>query len=117
MITKPRLGSGSCGPDLVELCGIRRWSWSPGGGMAQMQRYQRGNDQIPLESALDVFHVKREAQRVLIIILRRVEPCWEKAEAASRAVERKRRQGQGVWGLTHPARVAWGEGITSFPTV
>ncbi len=81
-------------------CGLR-------GGMAQMQRYQRKNDQIPLERGLDVFHVKREAQRVLNIIWRRVERCWEKAEAASRAVEKKRRQGQGVWGLTHPARVAW----------
>jgi hypothetical protein len=81
-------------------CGLR-------GGLAQIQRYQLRNNQAPLERGLDVFHIKREAQRVLNVMWRRVERCWEKAEAASGAVEKKRRQGLGVWGLTRPARVAW----------
>jgi hypothetical protein len=83
-------------------------------GITQMQKHQRQLDQVPLEQGLDVFHTKREARRVLNILWQRVERCWERAEVASRAVEKKRQQGIGVWGLTHPANVAWKKATLAF---
>jgi hypothetical protein len=83
-------------------------------GITQMQKHQRHLGQVPLEQGLDIFHTKREAQRVLRIMWQRVECCWERAEVASRAVEKKRQQGIGVWGLTHPANVAWKKATLAF---
>jgi hypothetical protein len=83
-------------------------------GITQMQKHQRQLDQVPLEQGLDVFHTKREARRVLNILWQRVERCWERAEVASRAVEKKRQQGIGVWGLTRPANVAWKKATLAF---
>ena len=60
-------------------------------GITRMQRHQRQLNQVPLEKGLDVFHTKREARRVLNIMWQRVERCWERADVASRAVEKQRR--------------------------
>jgi hypothetical protein len=83
-------------------------------GITQMQKHQRQLDQVPLEQGLDVFHTKREARRVLSTLWQRVERHWERAEVASRAVEKKRQQGIGVWGLTRPANVAWKKATLAF---
>jgi hypothetical protein len=83
-------------------------------GIAQLQRHQRATNQVPLERGLDVFHTKQEAQRVLSIMWNRVERCWEQAEAASRAVEKKRRQGRSVRGSTYPERMAWKKASRAF---
>jgi hypothetical protein len=83
-------------------------------GIAQMQRQQRANGQPPLERGLDVFHTKKEAQRILNVIWQRVERCWEQAEAASRAIEKKRQQGISVRGATYPERMAWKKATLAF---
>jgi hypothetical protein len=83
-------------------------------GIARMQRHQRANGQLPLEKGLDVFHTKKEALRVLNIMWQRVERFWERAEAASRAVEQKRRQGLSVRGSTYPERMAWEKASRAF---
>ena len=83
-------------------------------GIAQMQRHQRANCQLPLEKGLDVFHTKKEAQRVLNSMWQRVERYWERAEAASRAVKKKRRQGLSVRGSTYPERMAWEQASRAF---
>src|SRR6202021_2947079 len=44
-------------------------------GITQMQKHQRHLGQVPLEQGLDIFHTKREAQRVLRIMWQRVECC------------------------------------------
>jgi hypothetical protein len=82
--------------------------------IARMQRHQRANGQVPLEKGLDVFHTKKEAQRILNIMWQRVERYWEQAEAASRAVEKKRRQGLSLRGSTCPERVAWEKASRAF---
>jgi hypothetical protein len=76
-------------------------------GIAQVQRYQRQLNQVPLENGLDVFHTKREGRRVLNIMWQGVERCWERAEVASRAVEKLRQQGISVRGKTYPENLAW----------
>lgn len=76
-------------------------------GIAQLQQHQVATNQEPLEKGLDVFHTKQEAQRVLRTMWNNVERCWEQAEAADRALEKKRRQGEGMWGLNCKVRVAW----------
>jgi hypothetical protein len=83
-------------------------------GIAQMQRHQRQLKQVPLVNGLDVFHTKREGRRVLNIIWRRVERCWEQAEVASRAVEKQRQQGISVRGKTYPEQLAWKKASRAF---
>jgi hypothetical protein len=83
-------------------------------GIARMQQYQRANGQPPLEKGLDVFHTKKEAQRVLKIMWQRVERHWKRAEAASRAVKKKRWQGRRLHGSTCPERVAWEKASRAF---
>jgi len=70
-------------------------------GIAQMQQHRLDTNQVPLEKGLDVFHTKQEARRVLSTLWNKVERLWEQAEAASRAVEHARRQGQDARGATH----------------
>jgi hypothetical protein len=83
-------------------------------GLTRMQRHQRANGQLPLEKGLDVFHTKKEAHRVLNIMWQRVERCWELAEAASRAVGKRRQQGLSVVGRTHSEHMAWEKASRAF---
>ena len=86
-------------------------------GIAQMQQHQRQPTKFLWNKGLDVFHTKREAQRVLNIMWQRVERCWERAEVASRAVEKKRQQGISVSGDNAPGASGLEEGDACFPTV
>jgi hypothetical protein len=83
-------------------------------GIAQMQRHQRQLNQVPLENGLDVFHTKREGRRVLNIMWQGVERCWERAEVASRAVEKQRQQGISLRGKTYPENLAWDKASRAF---
>ena len=73
----------------------------------QESRRVNQTDPVPLEKGLDVFHTQREARRGLRTIWSRAERTWERAEAASRAVERERRQGRDARGPARTAFVAW----------
>jgi hypothetical protein len=84
------------------------------GGIARLQQHQRETNQVPLEMGLDVFHTKREAQRVLSTLWKRVERWWERAEAASRVVKRAQWQGRRLSGLTGRARLAWEKASRAF---
>ncbi len=83
-------------------------------GIAQMQQHRLETNQVPLEKGLDVFHTKQEAHRVLSTMWNKVERLWEQAEAASRAVEQARRQGQDARGATHRERLAWAKASQAF---
>jgi hypothetical protein len=76
-------------------------------GIAQMQQHQRDTGQVPLEKGLDVFHTKKEAHRALSVLWSRVERLWERAEKASRALNRAQRQGRNLCGLTPSVNKAW----------
>jgi AcrR family transcriptional regulator len=83
-------------------------------GIARIQRHRRDANQVVLETGLDVFHTKREAHQDLSNLWQRVERCWERAEAASRVLERARWQGRSLTGLTCPVRVAWEKASRAF---
>ena len=83
-------------------------------GIAQAQRHRRQTDQVPLENGLDVFHTKQAARRVLRILWNRVERLWERAEAATRAVEQARRQGRHCGGSVTKANAAWKKASQAF---
>jgi hypothetical protein len=83
-------------------------------GIAPMQQHQRDTDQVPLEKGLDVFHTKKEAHRVLSILWSKVERLWERAEKASRALNRAQRQGRNLCGLTPKANKAWKKATLAF---
>lgn len=61
--------------------------------VAQVQEQRRADGQTPLASGLDVFHTKREAQRVLKIIWNQVERDWEDFEKAEQQIPKAQRQG------------------------
>jgi hypothetical protein len=83
-------------------------------GIAQIQRQRRQLNQVSLENGLDVFHTKREGRRVLNIMWQGVERCWERAEVASRAVDKLRQQGISVRGKTYPEHLAWDKASRAF---
>jgi hypothetical protein len=85
-------------------------------GIVLFQQYRRQSetDPVALEKSLDVFHTKREAQRVLKTTWNRVERFWEQAEAATRAVEQAQRQGRNARGLAATARAAWKKASAAF---
>jgi hypothetical protein len=86
------------------------------GGVAalQQERRARGTEAVPLVQGLDVFHTKQQALRGLARLWQPVEPLWEQAEAASRAVERARRHGRSARGLAQKARAAWDAAARAF---
>jgi hypothetical protein len=83
-------------------------------GIARMQQFQRETNQVPLQKGLDVFHTKREAQRALNILWRRVERAWERAEAADRALKQARWQGRSERKLTQQVHEAWTKAFQAF---
>jgi hypothetical protein len=83
-------------------------------GIAQMQQHQRDTGQVPLEKGLDVFHTKKEAHRALSVLWSRVERLWERAEKASRALNRAQRQGRNLCGLTPSVNKAWKKATLAF---
>jgi hypothetical protein len=85
-------------------------------GITQLHQYRRESetDPVSLEKSLDVFHTKREAQRVLTTMWNRVERLWEQADIATRAVEQAQRQGRNARGLAHTARAAWKKAAAAF---
>jgi hypothetical protein len=83
-------------------------------GIAQTQRHRRQTNQVPLEKGLDVFHTKQAARRVLRILWNKVERLWERAEAATRAVEQAQRQGRHCGGLVTKANAAWKKASQAF---
>jgi len=78
-------------------------------GVAALQKDRRAHpsESVPLETGLDVFHTKQEANRVLTTLWNRVERLWEQAEAASRAAAWADRQGRDGRGPARTARYAW----------
>jgi hypothetical protein len=83
-------------------------------GIAQMRQHRRQTDRVPLEKGLDVFHTKKEAHRVLSVLWSRVERLWERAEKASRALNRAQRQGRNLCGLTPSVNKAWKKATLAF---
>lgn len=83
-------------------------------GLTLLQRFRRSTNQVPLVRSLDVFHTKREAQRVLNKMWQRVERCWEQAEQASRALKQAEWHGRRLVGLTRPVHVAWEKATRAF---
>ena len=83
-------------------------------GIARMQQYQREINQVPLEKGLDVFHTKREGQRALNIVWRRVERAWERADAADRALKQARWQGRSERKPTQQVHEAWTKAFQAF---
>ena len=79
-----------------------------------MQQHQRQTGQVPLDKGLDVFHTKKEAHRVLGVLWSRVERLWERAEKASRALNRAQRQGRNLCGLTPSVNKAWKKATLAF---
>ena len=78
-----------------------------------MQQHRREPTKFPGEGAGRLPH-QAGRPRVLNIIWRRVERCWERAEVASRAVEKQRQQGISVRGKTYPEQVAWKKASRAF---
>jgi hypothetical protein len=83
-------------------------------GIAQLQRHQRANNQVPLERGLDVFHTKQAAQQALSITWKRVERAWHQAEAASLALKRARWQGRSERKPTQQRDEAWKKAFRAF---
>jgi hypothetical protein len=83
-------------------------------GIAQMQQHQVDSGQVPLEKGLDVFHTKKEAQRVLNIFWRRTDRYWLLAEKATRACDRAERQGRNTSRLKAIANKAWKKAFLAF---
>ena len=83
-------------------------------GIAQMQKLRGETNQVPLEKGLDVFHTKREGQRALRVVWKRVERAWEKADAAERALKRARSQGRSERKLTQQVHEAWTKAFAAF---
>jgi hypothetical protein len=84
-------------------------------GIAQLQRHQRANGQVPLEKGLDVFHIKKEAQQALNVLWGRVERAWGHAEAVGRALKRARWQGsRSERRLTRQGQEAWAKAFDAF---
>ena len=79
-----------------------------------MQQHQRQTGQVPLDKGLDVLHTKKEAHRVLGVLWSRVERLWERAEKASRALNRAQRQGRNLCGLTPSVNKAWKKATLAF---
>jgi hypothetical protein len=83
-------------------------------GIAAVQRERQEDGKPSLESGLDVFHTTYEAQRVLRLIWNRVERLWVQAEAASRRVKEKQRQGQDARGAASVAGRLWKQAEAAF---
>ncbi len=83
-------------------------------GIALVQHQRRTGQQTPLENGLDVFHTTQEGQRALSRTGNQVETLWEEAEAATRRVERARRQKGDTRGVATAASSAWKEAEAAF---
>jgi hypothetical protein len=83
-------------------------------GIAQLQRHQRANDQVPLERGLDVFHTKQAAQQALNITWKRVERAWHQAEAADLVLKRARWRGRSERKPTQQRDEAWKQAFRVF---
>jgi hypothetical protein len=106
--------------ELKPWTGLRRVVCDAGSGLQagiaaiQQDRRDHPGESVPLETGLDVFHTKQEAQRVLKRLWNRLERLWEQAEAASRADDRARRQGLDGRGPARAARLAWTKAEAAF---
>lgn len=65
--------------------------------------------QSPIEVTLDVFHTIREGQRALRATWREATRALERAEAAQKTRDQKRREGQSAQGYASAASKRWGE--------
>jgi hypothetical protein len=85
-------------------------------GLARLRQHRRESPggSVPLEKGLDVFHTPREARRVLRTMWNRRERARERAEAATRAVDRARRQGRDARGPARTAQAAWKKAAAAF---
>jgi hypothetical protein len=85
-------------------------------GIARLREHrgESQTDPVPLEKGLDVFHTQREARRTLRAMWNGAERTWERAEAATRAVERERRQGRDARGPARTAFAAWCKAEAAF---
>ncbi len=83
-------------------------------GLSLVQQQRQQSAHVPWEVRLDVFHTRREAQRLLRTIWSRTEGLWIKAEAAGRQVGHDKQQGQGARSAAARARWAWKRAIEAF---
>jgi hypothetical protein len=83
-------------------------------GITQLQRHQRGANQVPLEKGLDVFHTKQAAHQALHVAWSRVERAWKQAEAVDRALKRARWYGRSERKLKHQRHEAWSKAFGAF---
>jgi hypothetical protein len=106
--------------ELESWSSLRRVVCDAGTGLqaaiAQLREHRRKSqtDPVPLEKGLDVFHTQREARRALRTMWNGAERLWERAEAATRAVERERRQGRDARGPARTAFAAWCKAEAAF---
>ena len=83
-------------------------------GLARRQEERQRQSQNPLETGLDVFHIKKEALPVLRRLWQRAESVWVKAEEADREVARCHKQGKNANGAANRARWAWRKAEEAF---
>jgi hypothetical protein len=106
--------------ELKSWSSLRRVVCDAGSGLQagvtalQQERRAHPEEAVPLETGLDVFHTKQEAQRVLKLLWNRLERLWEQAEAASRADDQADRQGRDRRGPARAARTAWKKAEAAF---
>jgi hypothetical protein len=85
-------------------------------GLAQIQAERVAAGGRALETGLDLFHIKREAQRVLRVLWAPVEQAWERAEKADAVLAAKRWHGHKGPAQTaaHAANRAWRKAYQRF---
>jgi len=86
-------------------------------GVEQRQRERHERGEPPLELNLDVFHIQREAGRLLRQHWQHAEAVWDQAVAREQAVERRRRQGANTSRHHRGRRAAWDQARTALARV
>jgi hypothetical protein len=85
-------------------------------GLAQVQAERLASGGRTLETGLDLFHIKQEAQRVLRVLWAPVVQAWERAERADAVLAAKRWHGHKGPAQTaaHAANRAWRKAYQRF---
>ena len=83
-------------------------------GLALVQQKRHATRQTPLDVGLDLFHIQRDAQRLLRSLWSRAEGIWTEAEAADRCVLQDKQQGRDARKAAACARRAWERAIRAF---
>ena len=86
-------------------------------GVEQRQRERHERGEPPLELNLDVFHIKREAGRVLWQQWQHAEAVWDQAVALEQAVEQRRQPDANTSRHNRGLRAAWDQARTALARV